>query len=1226
MGLYAQFNFSRPEDYASQTVNALEGETSDPGVEAVTKATERALASAGSLRTWINWVLEGRHGKDPLELSIPTPEEEYGVGGKDAPHKHKCLAGDPVSCATGNEVETETDLTAGGRGLGLDLVRTYNSQLAAHEASPGPFGYGWTGSYSAHMEVNEELGLATVYADDGSTVRFVRSGESWSPPGPLVQATLAKEGSGYLFTLPEQTVLHFNSAGELTSEADRDGNTLTMSRGGEGRLEAIGDAAGRKITLAYDSEGQVESARDPMGHVVKYTYEGGNLASVTEPGETSPTWRLKYNSSHELTTLTDGRGHSVTTEYDGSDRVVSQTDALEHKRTWEYQGTFGRENTATVVTEPSGAVTREQFNIYGLVTGVTRAYGTALAATTTYGYSEANDLVNVTNPDGATTAYTYDAAGDTTSETNPDGDRTEWSYDATHDITSTTTPSGETTTIKRDGHGNPEVVERPAPGGKTQITRYKYDSHGDLESVTDPLERTWAYEYDSYGDRKSETDPEGNKRTWEYNEDSQEIATVSPRGNVTGGKPSEFTTKIERDARGRTLTVTDPLGHKTKYAYDGDGNLETQTDPNGNKAKYTFDADNEQTKVEEPSKAITETGYDVAGQVTSQIDGAKHATKYVRNLLEEVTEVVDPKERKTIKEYDLAGNLVKLTDAAKRTTTYTFDPAGRLKEVGYSDGKTHAGEFEYGKDGEVTQMKDGSGTTKYTYDQLGRLTETENGHKEAVKYEYDLAGHQSKITYPGGKAVVREYDKDGRLEKVTDWLSHTTKFSYNPDSGLKTTVFPSETKDEDKYSYNQAGLMSEVKMTKSSETLASLVYTRDSDGQVKTITSQGLPGEEKPAYEYDKNDRLTKGAGVAYEYDAANNPTKLGTSTYKYDSADELETATGFTYAYNEVGQRTKTTPTAGPATTYGYDQAGNLISIERPKEGEVSKIEDTYAYNAEGLRASQTISGTTTYLTWDINDELPLLLSDGTNSYIYGPSDTPIEQINTSTGTVSYLHHDQAGSTRLLTGSTGKVEGTFTYGPYGELTGSTGTATTPLGYDGQYTNSDTGLIYLRAREYDPKTAQFLSVDPLVWLTRAPYTYAGDNPLNFGDPTGRAFQICVGGTVSLGFFSVEGNVCYVNTPHGEGVAISGGASRGPGLGANVHLGAGGSNAQTPEEYGGPFANVGGSAQAGFGGYAGAFFGPGGSCTPVVAGGTAGVSAGIGAEAGAGASYTEVIPF
>jgi RHS repeat-associated protein len=125
----------------------------------------------------------------------------------------------------------------------------------------------------------------------------------------------------------------------------------------------------------------------------------------------------------------------------------------------------------------------------------------------------------------------------------------------------------------------------------------------------------------------------------------------------------------------------------------------------------------------------------------------------------------------------------------------------------------------------------------------------------------------------------------------------------------------------------------------------------------------------------------------------------------------------------------------------------------------------------------------------------------------MYGRSELSIEQINNTTGEVLYLHHDQAGSTRLLTGSTGKVENSYTYGPYGETTGHTGTATTPLGYDAQYTSSDTGLIYLRNRVYDPKTAQFLTVDPLKAITGEPYSYAGDNPLTYGDPTGLIFGI-----------------------------------------------------------------------------------------------------------------------
>jgi RHS repeat-associated protein len=56
--------------------------------------------------------------------------------------------------------------------------------------------------------------------------------------------------------------------------------------------------------------------------------------------------------------------------------------------------------------------------------------------------------------------------------------------------------------------------------------------------------------------------------------------------------------------------------------------------------------------------------------------------------------------------------------------------------------------------------------------------------------------------------------------------------------------------------------------------------------------------------------------------------------------------------------------------------------------------------------------------------------------------------------------------------------------------------------FDGQYTSADTGLIYLRARVYDPATAQFLTVDPIANLTRAPYNYASDNPLNYTDRTG----------------------------------------------------------------------------------------------------------------------------
>jgi RHS repeat-associated protein len=90
-----------------------------------------------------------------------------------------------------------------------------------------------------------------------------------------------------------------------------------------------------------------------------------------------------------------------------------------------------------------------------------------------------------------------------------------------------------------------------------------------------------------------------------------------------------------------------------------------------------------------------------------------------------------------------------------------------------------------------------------------------------------------------------------------------------------------------------------------------------------------------------------------------------------------------------------------------------------------------------------------------------------------------------------------------MLTNSTGAVEATFTYDPYGNLTASTGNATTAFLFAGQYRDAESAFYYLRARYYDPATAQFLSIDPGVAKTLSPYGYVAGDPLNLSDPSGR---------------------------------------------------------------------------------------------------------------------------
>jgi YD repeat-containing protein len=374
----------------------------------------RSGAGKYGLNSKLEWVLEGGTASVSGSVSVGAiivktlmssadskqiEAEEFGTANQAEPDRSYCLLGHPVNCATGNQVETQTDLSVGGRGPALSLTRTYNSQLAAKQASPGPFGYGWSDSFDARLSTSlpcpEDLSLepeeeseeidgllvgdceqaAKVEQGDGSSAVFIqnKAGE-WLPLDRQNEAKLTYHEGKYLYTLPDQTVQAFDSKGFMASETDRNGNELTMSRGAEGKLEAVTDSSGRKITFAYNSKGQVESATDPLGDTVNYTYEDGNLFSVTEPGESKPRWQFKYNSHHELTEMTDGRGGTVTTEYEDG-RVISQTDALGRKRRWVYESPSS--GPETDITEPNGSETCEQFAGNGEPISVTHACGTS---------------------------------------------------------------------------------------------------------------------------------------------------------------------------------------------------------------------------------------------------------------------------------------------------------------------------------------------------------------------------------------------------------------------------------------------------------------------------------------------------------------------------------------------------------------------------------------------------------------------------------------------------------------------------------------------------------------------------------------------------------------------------------------------------------------------------------------------------------------------------------
>jgi RHS repeat-associated protein len=249
-------------------------------------------------------------------------------------------------------------------------------------------------------------------------------------------------------------------------------------------------------------------------------------------------------------------------------------------------------------------------------------------------------------------------------------------------------------------------------------------------------------------------------------------------------------------------------------------------------------------------------------------------------------------------------------------------------------------------------------------------------------------------------------------------------------------------------------------------------------------------------------------------------------------------------YGYDSDDELTSVTPASGTPTVYGYDEAGRLCLTGPTAAGaacndDAQSGDTIYCYNGDGLRMAKVTVGscadptTAEDFTWDLSGALPTVLVDGPTDYVTGPGGLPLEQVSGTT--VLWYHHDQLGSTRAITNSSGAVVASYTYGPYGITAVSTGSVTNPFQFAGQYLDSESGLYYLRARYYDPNVGQFLSVDPLVAQTGAPYSYAADDPVNVTDPAGRDYQDCVNYEKSIGPIArfIQGLFLFFSNPCGD---------------------------------------------------------------------------------------------
>jgi len=110
-----------------------------------------------------------------------------------------------------------------------------------------------------------------------------------------------------------------------------------------------------------------------------------------------------------------------------------------------------------------------------------------------------------------------------------------------------------------------------------------------------------------------------------------------------------------------------------------------------------------------------------------------------------------------------------------------------------------------------------------------------------------------------------------------------------------------------------------------------------------------------------------------------------------------------------------------------------------------------------------------------------------------------------TETATNSYVwyyHNDCRGSTVALTDHESRVTDRYEYSAYGTLTYSFGNTDTPFLFNGRFgvQTDPNGLLYMRARYYNPYICRFINPDPvgfaggLNW-----YAYAYGNPVCWPD-------------------------------------------------------------------------------------------------------------------------------